>query len=189
MGRTLRHHRPRAQNPMIFNATSLPGLVEVETTPHADVRGTFARAFCTDEFRDAGIPFQPVQTSLSTNAAAFTLRGLHFQRPPFAEAKLVRAVSGRAFDVAVDLRPGATYGRWHGVELSASRMNAIYIPEGFAHGFMTLEQETTLLYHITPAHIPGHSAGIRWDDPALSITWPDIPQVISQSDSALPNIQ
>ncbi|MFM7445774.1 MAG: dTDP-4-dehydrorhamnose 3,5-epimerase family protein, partial [Tabrizicola sp.] len=81
------------------------------------------------------------------------------------------------------------YGRWHGVELSASRMNAIYIPEGFAHGFMTLEPETTLLYHITPAHVPGHSVGIRWDDPALSITWPDIPQVISQTDSALPNIR
>jgi dTDP-4-dehydrorhamnose 3,5-epimerase len=174
---------------MIFHPTPLPGLIEVEATPHVDARGTFARAFCADEFRVAGIPFQPAQTSLSTNTAAFTLRGLHFQHPPFAEAKFVRAISGRAFDVAVDLRLGATYGRWHGVELSAKRMNAIYIPEGFAHGFLTLEPETTLLYLMSPAHVPGYAAGIRWDDPKLSITWPEVPQVISKSDNALPSIQ
>lgn len=171
---------------MIFRSTPLPGLIEIEATPHTDARGSFARAFCIEEFREAGIDFQPVQTSLSTNCSAFTLRGLHFQRPPFAEAKLVRAVSGRAFDVAVDLRPGATYGRWHGIELCASRMNAVFIPKGFAHGFLTLEPETTLLYQITPAHMSGHSAGIRWDDKELSIAWPEVPRVISQADSALP---
>lgn len=172
---------------MIFHATPLPGLIEIEATPHTDARGSFARAFCVDEFQGAGLDFQPVQTNLSTNTAAFTLRGLHFQRPPHAEAKLVRAVSGRAFDVAVDLRPGATYGRWHAVELSASRMNALFIPEGFAHGFLTLEPETTLLYQMAPAHVPGHAAGIRWDDRTLSIAWPAVPRVISEADSALPD--
>lgn len=174
---------------MIFRATPLPGLIEVETTAHLDDRGAFARAFCADEFRAAGIPFQPVQTSLSMNTAAFTLRGLHFQRQPFAEAKLVRVITGRAFDVAVDLRPGNTYGRWHGVELSASRINALFIPEGFAHGFLTLEPETTLLYHITPAHVPGKSTGIRWDDPAISVNWPAVPKVISKTDSELPYLR
>lgn len=173
---------------MIFRSTPLPGLIEIEATPHTDARGSFARAFCIEEFREAGIDFQPAQTSLSTNTSALTLRGLHFQRPPFAEAKLVRAVSGRAFDVAVDLRPGGTYGRWHGIELCAIRMNAVFIPEGFAHGFLTLEPDTTLLYQIAPAHMPGHSAGIRWDDKALSIAWPEFPRVISQADSTLPTL-
>jgi dTDP-4-dehydrorhamnose 3,5-epimerase len=171
---------------MIFRPTPLPGLVEVECEPHRDARGAFSRAFCADEFRAAGIDFLPVQANLSTNHAAFTLRGLHFQRAPHAEAKLVRAVQGRAFDVAVDLRPGPTCGRWHGVELSAGRMNAVFIPEGFAHGFLTLEPETTLLYQMAPAHVSGHAAGIRWDDPALAIAWPAAPQVISDADRSLP---
>lgn len=171
---------------MIFRPTPLPGLVEVGTTPHLDARGSFARAFCADEFRAAGIPFQPVQTNLSTNTAAFTLRGLHYQNAPFAETKLVRAISGRAFDVAVDLRPGPTFGQWHGVELSAGASNALFIPEGFAHGFLTLEPDTTLLYQMAPAHIAGHAAGIRWNDPELGIGWPAMPDVISDADAALP---
>jgi dTDP-4-dehydrorhamnose 3,5-epimerase len=173
---------------MIFHSTPLPGLIEVEATPHVDDRGSFARTFCADEFNSNGFPFKPAQTSLSTNIAAFTLRGLHFQRPPFAETKLVRAVSGKAFDVAVDLRPGATFGQWHAVELCSERMNALFIPEGYAHGFMTTEPNTTLLYHISPAHVPGHSAGVRWDDPTLSISWPGAPAVISETDANLPNL-
>lgn len=173
---------------MIFRRTALPDLIEIETTPHRDTRGSFARAFCVDAFREAGIDFEPVQTSLSTNMAAFTLRGLHFQRPPHAEAKLVRVVSGRAFDVAVDLRPGVTYRHWYGIELTASRMNALFIPTGFAHGFLTLEPDTTLLYHIAPAYLPGHSDGIRWDDPTLSIAWPEPPSVITESDRNLPTL-
>ncbi len=171
---------------MIFRPTPLPGLVEVEATPQRDSRGAFARAFCGTEFAAAGIDFHPVQTNLSTNPAALTLRGLHYQAPPFAEAKLVRAVAGRAFDVAVDLRPGPTRGLWHGVELSAERMNALFIPPGFAHGFLTLEPGTTLLYQMSPAHVPGHAAGLRWDDPALAIAWPGTPVVISEADQALP---
>lgn len=171
---------------MIFHETPLPGLYEVEALPHRDARGAFARAFCADEFAAAGIAFQPAQTNISTNTAAFTLRGLHFQAPPFAEAKLIRAVQGRAFDVAVDLRPGPTRGRWHGVTLSAAAMNAFFISEGFAHGFLTLEPETTLLYQMAPAYVPGHGAGIRWDDPTLAIDWPAQPQVIADADRALP---
>jgi len=169
-----------------LHATPLSGLIEVETTPHIDARGAFARAFCLEEFRVAGINFSPVQTSLSMNTAAFTLRGLHFQYAPHAEAKLVRAVAGRAFDVAVDLRAGATFGHWHGVELCAARMNAIFIPPGFAHGFLTLEPATTLLYHMSPLHVAGHGRGIRWDDPDIAITWPSQPQTISDADCNLP---
>jgi dTDP-4-dehydrorhamnose 3,5-epimerase len=171
---------------MIFRQTPLPGLFEVETTPHRDARGAFVRAFCTQEFAEAGIPFHPVQTNLSTNTAAFTLRGLHYQTAPHAEAKLVRAVQGRAFDVAVDLRPGPTRGRWHAVTLSAEAMNALYIPAGFAHGFLTLEPDTTLLYQMAPAHVPGHGQGIAWNDPTLAIAWPAAPHVISDADRALP---
>lgn len=173
---------------MIFQQTPLPGLMEIEAAPHTDSRGAFCRTFCVDSFVQAGINFQPQQTSLSTNNAAFTLRGLHFQHRPYAEAKLVRAVSGRAFDVAVDLRQGATYGYWHAVELCAKRMNAIYIPEGFAHGFLTLEPCTTLLYHISPSHIPGKSAGIRWNDPSIAVAWPAVPRVISEADLSLPTL-
>lgn len=171
---------------MIFQATPLPGLVEVAATPHRDDRGTFARAWCAAAFQDAGLGFTPAQTSLSTNPTAFTLRGLHYQSPPHAETKLVRAVAGRAFDVAVDLRPGATYGRWHGVELSADRANALFIPEGFAHGFLTLEPGTVLLYHISPAHVPGQGRGLRWDDPDIGIDWPASPALMSEADRALP---
>lgn len=173
---------------MKFHPTPLPGLIEVEATPHADARGAFARAFCIQEFRAAGVEFRPEQTNLSTNTAAFTLRGLHFQNAPHQEAKLVRAVTGRAFDVAVDLRPGATFGLWHGVELSADRMNALFIPQGFAHGFLTLEPATTLLYQMSPLHVPGHGRGIRWDDPDIGIAWPGQPKVISDADRSLPRL-
>lgn len=171
---------------MIFRETPLPGLFEVEATPHRDARGSFARAFCAREFADHGLAFQPVQTNLSWNAAAFTLRGLHYQPAPHAESKLVRAVRGRAFDVAVDLRRGPGFGRWHAVELSARRMNALFIPEGFAHGFLTMEPETTLLYQMAPLHVPGQATGLRWDDPQIGIVWPAMPMVISEADRSLP---
>lgn len=173
---------------MIFRPTPLPDLIEIEATPHTDARGSFYRAFCCDEFRKAGIAFEPQQTSLSTNTAAFTLRGLHYQKPPYSETKLVRAVTGKAFDVAVDLRPGDTYGHWHSVELCAARKNAIFIPAGFAHGFLTLEPDTTLLYQIAPAYVPGHADGLRWDDQLLAIAWPAVPKIISDNDKCLPTL-
>ncbi|MDA9776184.1 dTDP-4-dehydrorhamnose 3,5-epimerase family protein [Paracoccaceae bacterium] len=170
---------------MKFLPTSLEGLIEVQATPHLDARGSFARAFCIDEFRAAGIDFKPVQTSISTNEA-FTLRGLHYRSAPNGEKKLVRAVTGRAFDVAVDLRKGSTFGQWHGVELSSERMNAIFVPEGFAHGFLALEQNTTLLYQISPAYEVGSDVGVRWDDPDIAIAWPAKPQNMSPNDEKQP---
>jgi dTDP-4-dehydrorhamnose 3,5-epimerase len=131
---------------MIFTETAIAGVVVVEAEPASDDRGFFARLHCPDEFAEAGRPFVPAQTSLSHNRKALTLRGLHYQGPPYAETKLVRATRGRAFDVVVDLRPDSpTHRRWAAVELDAARANAVLIPEGIAHGFLTLEDETDIL--------------------------------------------
>ncbi len=173
---------------MRFSATDIAGVVIVEAEVHADARGGFARLHCPEEFAAAGIPFEPAQTSLSTNPRAGTLRGLHFQPAPHAETKLVRAVRGRAFDVALDLRPDSpTHRRWVATELSAANSRGLFIPEGVAHGFMTLEPDTDILYQIAPAHVAGHAAGVRWDDPAFAIAWPMRPALLSPADAAYPD--
>ena len=173
---------------MRFLATDIAGVVIVEARPSADARGGFARLHCPAEFATGGIAFEPVQTSLSTNPATGTLRGLHFQKAPRAETKLVRAVRGRVFDVAVDLRPDSpTYRRWTATELSATNLRGLFIPEGVAHGFLTLEPDTDVLYQIAPAHTPGHAAGVRWNDPAFAITWPIAPTLMSPADAAYPD--
>ncbi|MET0294102.1 MAG: dTDP-4-dehydrorhamnose 3,5-epimerase family protein [Phenylobacterium sp.] len=170
---------------MRFSATAIEGLTLVEVEAHSDERGAFARLHCPDEFAAAGHAFTPAQTSLSRNVAAHTLRGMHYQPAPHAETKLVRVTRGRAFDVVVDLRPGSpTHGRWAGVELSAEAANALLIGEGLAHGFLTLEPDTDVVYQIAPRYAPGHEAGVRWDDPAFGIAWPAAPQVISPRDAA-----
>lgn len=171
---------------MDFHATALPGVMRVEATPHGDDRGLFARLYCPVEFAEAGLDFTPTQVNLSTNARAHTLRGLHFQKPPRAEAKLVRVVRGRAWDVAVDLRPGPTFGHWTALELTAERMNALFLPEGIAHGFLTLEPETHILYQMGRNFVPGHSDGLRWDDADLAIDWPAAPEVMADQDRAWP---
>ena len=173
---------------MRFSATEIAGVVIVETEPHTDDRGGFARLHCPDEFAAAGISFAPAQTSLSTNPGMGTLRGLQFQRAPFAEAKLVRCVRGRVFDVAVDLRPDSpTHRRWMAAELSAVNLRALFIPEGIAHGFLTLEHDSDVLYQIAPAHTPGHAAGVRWNDPAFGVAWPMTPKLMSPTDAGLPD--
>ncbi len=173
---------------MIFKATAIPGVVVVEAEPHGDDRGFFARLHCPEEFAHAGWPFEPVQTSLSHNAKSGTLRGMHYQVAPYAETKLVRATRGRAFDVVVDLRTDSpTHRRWAAVELDAAKANAVLIPEGVAHGFLTLEDETDVLYQIAPAYRPGHDSGVRWDDPAFAVDWPRPPSVISARDAAYPD--
>ena len=170
---------------MRFLATDIAGVVIVEAEPHTDLRGSFARLHCPAEFAAAGIAFQPVQTSISTNPTPGTLRGLHFQTAPYAEAKLVRAVRGRVFDVAVDLRPDSpTHRRWTATELSATNLRGLFIPEGVAHGYLTLEPDTDVLYQIAPAFTPGHAAGVRWDDPAFAIDWPGNPALMSSADAA-----
>jgi len=174
---------------MQITATDLPGVMRVATTPHGDERGRFARLYCPDEFAAAGIDFTPSQINLSTNPRAHTLRGLHFQKPPHAEAKLLRVIRGRAWDVVVDLRPGPTRGRWIAEELSAEAMNALFLPEGVAHGFLTLEPDTHILYQMGRAYAPGHADGVRWDDPALAIPWPRAPAVLSDQDRSWPDFE
>jgi dTDP-4-dehydrorhamnose 3,5-epimerase len=172
---------------MKFEATELPGVMRILPQPIADERGFFARLFCPEEFAAAGCAFSPVQMSLSHNHAALTLRGLHFQAPPFAEAKIVRAVRGGIHDVVVDLRAESpAYRRWIAARLSAENGEALLIPAGCAHGFLTLEDETDVLYQIDRLYTPGHARGLRYDDPALNVAWPAAPRVIAPADLALP---
>jgi dTDP-4-dehydrorhamnose 3,5-epimerase len=173
---------------MRFAETRLPGVVVVDPEPRGDERGSFARLHCPAEFATAGYPFTPVQTSLSRNPQAGTLRGLHYQAAPHAETKLVRAVRGRIFDVALDLRPDSpAYLQWVGETLSTENGRALLIPEGVAHGFLTLEPDSDVLYQISPAFEPGHEAGVRWNDPAFAIAWPAAPQLISERDANYPD--
>jgi len=172
---------------MRFAATELPGVLRVSQERIVDARGFFARLHSPDEFAAAGAPFAPVQTSLSRNDAAFTLRGLHFQAPPHAEAKLVRVTRGAIYDVVVDLRRDSPqFKRWIGATLSADNGEALLIPAGCAHGFLTLEDATDVLYQIDRAYVPGHAQGLRYDDPALGIVWPASPRVVSAADLAWP---
>lgn len=173
---------------MKFLATALPGVMIVEAEPHGDERGLFARLHCPEEFRRAGYRFVPVQTSISRNTKEGTLRGLHFQCAPQAETKLVRVIRGRAFDVAADMRVDSpSYRKWVGIELDALTLRAVLIPEGVAHGFITLEPNTDLLYQITPAFSHAHVRGVRWNDPAFGIEWPMPPSVISERDQTFPD--
>jgi len=173
---------------MRFSETGIAGVILVEIEPSEDDRGAFARLQCPDEFAAAGHPFEPAQTSLSRNPHLGTLRGMHYQPAPHAETKLVRAVRGRMFDVALDLRDDSpTYRRWISAELSAANARALLIPEGVAHGFLTLEPDTDVLYQISPGFQPGHEAGVRWDDPAFGIAWPAAPALISPRDATYPD--
>lgn len=173
---------------MRFTETEIAGVVLVDIEPQGDARGAFARLQCPDEFAAAGHPFVPAQTSLSRNPQVGTLRGLHYQSAPHAEVKLVRCVRGRIFDVAVDLRPASpTHGRWTAAELSADNARALLIPQGVAHGFLTLAPESDVLYQIAPRFEPGHEAGVRWDDPAFAIAWPMAPVILSDRDAGYPD--
>ncbi|MDP3856072.1 dTDP-4-dehydrorhamnose 3,5-epimerase family protein [Phenylobacterium sp.] len=173
---------------MRFKATGIDGVVIVDLDAMSDERGAFARLHCPEEFAAAGYPFTPLQTSLSRNLKAATLRGLHYEASPHEEAKLVRATRGAIFDVAVDLRLGSpTYLRWTGAELSAENGRALLIGKGLAHGFVTLTDDTDVLYQIDRIFEPGHGRGARWDDPAFAIAWPVKPLVMSDRDAAYPD--
>ena len=169
---------------MIFRELSLSGAYEITLEKHSDTRGFFARMYCAREFADLGLNTEWVQMNLSFNAHAGTLRGMHFQRAPLAEIKLVRAVRGRVMDVIIDLRDGSqTYGKHIEIILDSDHGNAIYIPKGFAHGFQSLTDATELLYaHSTP-YTPGHEGGIN--ALGLGINWPLQPQNMSPRDRAL----
>jgi dTDP-4-dehydrorhamnose 3,5-epimerase len=169
--------------------TPLNGAYVLELERHEDERGFFARTWCESELSDAGLDGQVAQCSLSRNARAGTLRGLHFQRAPHEETKIVRCTSGAIFDVVVDLREGSpTHGRWFGVELTAERGNALYIPKGFAHGFQTLVDGSDVFYMISVPYAPGSGTGVRWDDPAFGIDWPEAAErTINDKDRAWPD--
>ncbi len=173
---------------MRFSPTPIAGVMVVDAEPHADARGAFARLHCPEEFAAAGHPFEPAQTSVSRNPTALTLRGMHHQPAPYAETKLVRVTRGRVYDVAVDLRRGSpTFRQWTAAELSADNLKALLIPEGVAHGFITLEPDTDVVYQITPAFRPGREAGVRWNDPAFGIAWPSQPELLSDRDASYPD--
>jgi dTDP-4-dehydrorhamnose 3,5-epimerase len=155
--------------------------------PNVDERGYFERIFCADTLLRAGIQATFPQASLSSNELAGTRRGLHFQRHPHAEAKLVRCVTGEIFDVILDIRPASrTFGRWHAVRLAVGDHRSLFIPEGFAHGFQTLKDQTTLLYFISKPHAADHAGGISGDDPSIGIAWPGPPTRIVQRDREWP---
>jgi dTDP-4-dehydrorhamnose 3,5-epimerase len=171
---------------MIFHPLHFVGAYRIEPQLIVDERGAFARRFCADEFRALGLETDLVQRSISFNAYAGTLRGMHFQVPPHLEAKIVRCTRGAMFDVMVDLRAGSpTYGQWHAEELSADNRLMLYIPKGFAHGFQTLVDNTEVDYEITPAYVPECGRGFRFDDPLLNIAWPLGKIVISERDKGL----
>ena len=173
---------------MRFLPTSIDGVKLIELDAVEDERGFFARSYCEAEFADAGVKFQPRQMNISHNRHALTLRGLHYQAEPHAESKLVQCVRGRVFDVAVDLRPrSSTYKRWTGVELSAGSPRLLFIPEGCAHGFLTLEADSGLVYVMGTAFVPESGRGVRWDDPAFAIEWPAVPRIISPRDAHFPD--
>jgi len=173
---------------VIVKPTALTGVFVIEQERHADERGYFARTYDADEFRVNGLDPRIAQCSTSFNARAGTLRGLHYQREPYGEVKLVRCTRGAVFDVAVDLRPGSpSYCRWVGVELTADNGRGLYVPEGCAHGFLTLVDGSEVSYQISRPYVPESGAGVRWDDPAFGVTWPFAPAVIADRDASYPD--
>lgn len=173
---------------MRFTSTTLDGVWRIELDRHEDERGFFARAWCRKEFEERGLNAELAQCSIACNHQRGTLRGMHWQIAPHAEAKLVRCIRGAIFDVVVDLRPGSkTYGQWQGVELSADNHEALYVPEGLAHGFQALASPSEVFYQISEFFHPDFQRGFRWDDPAVGIQWPVHPPILSPRDKALPN--
>ena len=173
---------------MIFTETKLKGAFIVDVKRLEDERGFFGRAWCKREFETHGLNGEVVQANVSYNKVKGTLRGMHFQAAPFAETKLVRCTSGSIYDVIIDLRTESpTYRDWIGVELTGESMRMLYVPEGFAHGFVTLEDHTSVHYLVTQFYTPGYEGGIRYNDPAFNIKWPVEPTIISPKDLAIPD--
>jgi dTDP-4-dehydrorhamnose 3,5-epimerase len=174
---------------MRFVETDLAGAYVLEPERHEDERGFFARTWDRDELAAHGLASEVLQCSISRNTRAGTLRGMHFQREPHWEVKLVRCTAGAVFDVIVDLRRDSeTFLRWFGVELSAERANALYIPKGFAHGFQTLVDGAEVFYTMSDPYVPEASAGVRWDDPAFGIEWPHADErTINERDRSWPD--
>ena len=172
---------------MKFNPTILKGAYTIELNPFKDERGWFARTYCKNEFSKIGHHAEWVQLNHSFTNEKGTVRGMHYQVPPFSEIKLVRCIAGAAFDVIIDLRKGSeTFLQWLGIEISAANKKMVYIPEGFAHGFQTLSDDCELVYHHTQFYTPGVEGGIKYDDPEIKIDWPLAVNNISKRDKQHP---
>jgi dTDP-4-dehydrorhamnose 3,5-epimerase len=173
---------------MIFRETRLPGAWLIEAQKLEDERGFFARSFCLREFEEHGLDPAVAQCNISQNKQQGTLRGMHFQLPPFAEAKLVRCTRGAIYDAIVDLRPASpAFLRWEAFELSAANYRMLYIPKGFAHGFLTLRDDSEVFYQMSEFYAPQAARGVRWDDPIFGIQWPAAVRCISPKDAAYPD--
>jgi dTDP-4-dehydrorhamnose 3,5-epimerase len=175
---------------MTFHETKVPGVFEIHLELHHDERGFFARSWCEKEFAEHGLNPRLAQCSVSFNTRKGTLRGMHYQAAPYAESKLVRCTSGAIYDVVVDLRPQSTsFKGWMGVVLDAQNRHMLYVPEGCAHGFLTLENDTEVSYQISETYHPESSYGVRWDDLAFRIAWPGEIKVISERDRTYPDFR
>lgn len=175
---------------MIFQETKLKGAFIVEFEKREDPRGFFARAFCADEFKQHGLCPDVMQANIAYNYQKGTLRGMHYQAPPVSEPKFIRCIRGAVWDVIVDLRPDSpTYLEHLGVELSMENRRALYVPDMFAHGNQTLEDDSELLYLMGQLYTPGAARGLRYDDPALGIEWPLPVSVISDQDTQWPLLE
>jgi dTDP-4-dehydrorhamnose 3,5-epimerase len=174
---------------VIFTPAPLDGAVVLDLERRTDERGWFSRTFAVEELAAHGLVTDVVHMNASFNDRAGTLRGMHYQAAPHAECKIVRCTRGAVFDVIVDLRPGSdTYTRWFGVELTADNGRSLYVPEGFAHGFQTLEDSTEVLYVMSHHYVPDAARGVRWDDPAFGIDWPAADaRVMSERDAGYPD--
>jgi dTDP-4-dehydrorhamnose 3,5-epimerase len=171
---------------VIFTETQIPGAFLVDIELREDDRGFFARAWDVDEFEAFGLAGRVAQCNVSFNRVAGTLRGMHFQRAPHEEAKLVRCTRGAIYDAIVDLRPDSpAFRRWIAVELSEENRRALYVPEGCAHGYQTLIDATETFYLVSERYTPGSEGGVRWDDPAFGIEWPHAdPRIMSEKDAS-----
>ncbi len=168
---------------MKFTETPLPGAWLIDLEKRGDDRGFFARAFCEREFADHGLVDRFVQVNNSLSAQRGTLRGMHYQLQPRSETKLVRCIRGALWDAILDLRPGSpTFGKSFGAELTAENRRMLYVPKGFAHGFITLADDTEAFYFVDEFYAPEQERGVRWDDPRFAIPWPERPVVISDKD-------
>jgi len=175
---------------MLFKETKLNGAFIIEPEKLIDQRGFFARTYCLREFEAHGLNPQVVQCNISYNAKKGTLRGLHLQVPPNEEAKLVRCFRGAIYDVIVDLRPESkTYKEHFGVQLNPDNRLMLYVPEGFAHGFITLKDQSEVFYQMSEFYDPDNSRGYRWNDPAFNIKWPEKVNVISEKDRTYPDFE
>lgn len=172
---------------MIFTETKLSGAFIIDLEKRGDSRGFFARSFCQDEFERHGLVNKVVQTNVSLSKHQGTLRGMHYQEAPYAETKLVRCTQGAIYDVIVDIRPESpTFKQWIGVELSSSNHRMLFVPQNFAHGFITLMDDSEVTYQVSQVYHPGSERGLRYNDPALGIIWPREVNVISDKDASWP---